>query len=538
MKIKHYIALATAAATVAACDLDTIPEGGTVTEEQKEEVVADNPEKISSDVNALKSTLTQTTIDETGVHSDFGFPSIALTQDCAGQDMVSEDHGYNWFSTPLIFRDRIPTSTDNSIQWKLFYKQIKTANDLLKTLYGNFEESERVGQVADYIGQALANRAFSYLELIQLYQFTYQGHEEALGLPIVDENTSMETAVNNPRATVREVYNMIRKDLDDAIGYLENSGIARTDKAQINAAVAHGLRARVGLLVGEYAQAAEDAQKALDLSGATPYSMEEVSVPSFNDAGANSWIWGIIITSESDVVQTGIVNWPSHLCTLTGNGYTTGVGVPVVLKRINSALFAKINDSDVRKSWWMDENLHTQALVNAYEVDGQGLFDALGMDTVPYVNVKFGPEGNVALNPQNAQDWPLMRAEEMLLVKAEALARSGNVAEGKKVLEDFLKEYRDPEYSCQASGVEEFVDEVWIQRRIELWGEGFSLKDILRLKKPIDRTGTNFSGNVTFRIEAEDPILIYNIPECETNTNKGIPADQINTIATPPAPIG
>ena len=131
-----------------------------------------------------------------------------------------------------------------------------------------------------------------------------------------------------------------------------------------------------------------------------------------------------------------------------------------------------------------------------------------------------------------------MRAEEMILIKAEALARSQGVDAGKTVLENFMKSYRAPGYVCNAGSVEDFVDEVWIQRRLELWGEGFSLKDILRLKKPIKRIGTNFAPNVTFEdIAPESAIMIYNIPEAETNTNKGITLDQINEVATPPVPM-
>ena len=126
----------------------------------------------------------------------------------------------------------------------------------------------------------------------------------------------------------------------------------------------------------------------------------------------------------------------------------------------------------------------------------------------------------------------------MLLIKAEGLARSQGVAAGKTVLESFVQTYRDPNYTCSASSLEDFIDEVWFQRRIELWGEGFSLFDILRLKKPIVRIGTNFSANVTYAdIAAESPIMIFNIPECETSANNGIPLNQINEVATPPVAI-
>ena len=135
-------------------------------------------------------------------------------------------------------------------------------------------DEEPQGQIANYIGQALASRAFDYLQLVQAYQFTYLGHEEELAVPIVTETMSEEEAMNNPLATVKDVYTQIMSDLDTAIPYLENNPVDG-DKAQINAAVAYGLRARANMLMGEYANAATDAAKALELSGATPYSIEE-----------------------------------------------------------------------------------------------------------------------------------------------------------------------------------------------------------------------------------------------------------------------
>lgn len=538
MKIKLYIALCASTVFVASCDLDKFPEGGIVTEEQKNEVIKDDAGKLSSDLNALKDNMIQfgtVSTSATTYHYDYGFPAICMIYDQAGQDMVSEDHGYNWYSDPLTFSDRIPTSTTNKLIWKLHYQHIKSANSILDNLYQAYPEAERIGDVGNYIGQALTSRAFDYLQLIQTYQFTYQGHENALGLPIVTEKTTVEEATNNPRASVKDVYEMIITDLNAGINYLEKNPISRQDKAQIDAAVAYGIRARANMLLGNYEEAANDADKALSLSGATPYTKSEVAVPSFNN-DVHSWIWGAIITSNNDVVTTGIVNWPSHLCSLTGNGYTTGTGVNTAMRRINSTLWEKIPSTDVRKSWWVDEDLQSTALNNAYGEDGPVIGPELGY--APYTNVKFGPQGDILLNTENSQDWPLMRAEEMILIKSEALARSQGVTAGKTVLEGFIKGYRDEEYTCTASSLEEFINEVWFQRRVELWGEGFSLFDILRLKKPVQRIGANFSTNVTYaEIAAESTILIYCIPECETSANKGIPLDQINEVADAPLPI-
>ena len=52
---------------------------------------------------------------------------------------------------------------------------------------------------------------YDYLNLVQIYQFTYAGHENALAVPIVTEKMSDEEMQNNPRATVQQVYDQIMK---------------------------------------------------------------------------------------------------------------------------------------------------------------------------------------------------------------------------------------------------------------------------------------------------------------------------------------
>lgn len=545
MKINKSILLLSSVFVMAACDLDKYPEGSTMTQDQKDEVISMIPERIESELNGLKSGLnvlgTLGNPNSTGYHFDYGFPAICMIYDQAGQDMTCKNDaiGYNKYISQQKFRDRITTSVFNEFIWKNYYNHLKTANDCIATLSAAFPEDKRTAKVKNYFGQALASRAFDYLQLIQTYQFTYIGHESAKGVPLVLDTMTDDEKLNNPRATVEQVYTQIMSDLNTAISYLAENPVTRKDKAQITAEVAYGLRARTNLLMGNWAAAASDAAKAC--AGARPYSIEEVSVPRFYDASDASWIWGIVITSEDGVVKTGIVNWASHLCSLTGMGYTTAASATdVSFRAINNKLWAEISASDVRKAWWVDDQLHSDALVNAYGAqNAYGWANGLFGSTIfsPYVNVKFGPEGGQIANSDNAQDWPLMRVEEMLLIEAEATGRD-NLAAGKQKLEAFVKGYRDATYICNATNLDEFIDEIWFQRRIELWGEGFSLFDVLRLKKPIKRIGTNFPAGSTFAdIAAESPLLIYTHIECETAVNKAItPADN-NEAAIPPTPV-
>ena len=186
---------------------------------------------------------------------------------------------------------------------------------------------------------------------------------------------------------------------------------------------------------------------------------------------------------------------------------------------INKELFASIPASDVRKGWWLDETGYSANLN-----DEQADYAANEAGCPPYTQMKFGCYNNVTGTSINANDIPLMRVEEMYLILAEAQAMAGDPATGAATLENFVKTYRDPQYTCAAKEgqtltAELVQDKVWFQRRIELWGEGFSYGDIMRLKKGVDRRGAGFAEHLVFNIPAGDKILIYPIPQSEMERN-------------------
>lgn len=528
--------------TTSCSDLDTNPSGSTMGDGQLNEVLAQDPSKLKSEVSGMYANM----IEYGAIaqwygdvrHYDFGYASTMMMMDASGQDEPSQVSGYNWYNKPLRFVDRTANSETTYFIWNQCYKNIKVANDVLKSV-----DLENLSDVAkSYVGQAYAMRAFEYFTLIQLYQFTYKGHEDAAGVPLVTEKTTEAEANNNPRAAVKDVYKQIMDDLNIAIDYLTDS---RSAKSEINRQVAYGLRARVNLVMQNWSDAAADAKKAAE--GYTPLSKEAAAAPGFNDVSASNWIWGNIIDESNDIVQTGILNFPSMMCSFTCNGYSP----TYACRMINSKLWKEIPSTDVRKGWWIDENLNSSIVDSKYVVhqkdeDEEGnvvkylaVYNQTGDEvadiTEPYTNVKFGAYKNQYGNELNACDIPLMRVEEMILIQAEATAMGGNVEEGKRILEDFVRTYRDPSYTCNASTAEGVQDAVWFQRRVELWGEGFSFTDLLRLKKPLDRTGANYEVSVRFNLPAESPIFLYLIPEDEENHNEALVGNNNPVVAVPKA---
>lgn len=526
MKLNNnFIIIAGITLALASCDLDKFPEGQYVSDEQKENIIESRPNLITAEANAMAARLNffGTISDDLNTyHSDYGVPAVSLQLESGGQDIVASTSGYNWFSRSQNYADRdYADASGAEFIWKIFYNHMKAANDLLKLIDANTEDAD----LQRYRGQALAARAYDYLNLVQCFQFTYAGHESALAVPIVTETKTDEELQNNPRATVGQVYEQIMNDLNQAAELLAGFD-AGSNKDQIDEAVVYGLRARANLLMQNWAAAAEDADKAIQ--GGTPQSLQEVSTPTFNSATASSWLWGILISPDNEVVTTGIINWPSHLCSFTGNGYTTLTGT---FRSVSSSLYEQIPDTDIRKQWFISPDT-TSTLVDNETVNGTPVIEYFGL--TPYVNTKFGAYQSVFGNTTNSSDWPLMRVEEMYLIKAEAEAMSGNLGAGKSTLESFVQTYRNLSFISHATSAEELQDEVWLQRRMELWGEGFALFDILRLKKPIVRKGTNYPASVQFNLDPESQIMIYRIPQCEMETNEGITDEDNNPAAERP----
>jgi hypothetical protein len=220
------------------------------------------------------------------------------------------------------------------------------------------------------------------------------------------------------------------------------------------------------------------------------------------------------------------------MCSLTGNGYSP----KTVGRYINNKLWLQIPDDDVRKGWWLDSIAKSPMLDLTWRhtYNGQVHDVFTWFNLRPYMNIKFGPYRDIYNNSTNACDVPLMRVEEMILIRAEALAMGGSLSGGRQVLEDFVRTYRQPTFTSTASTLDAFRDEIWFQRRVELWGEGFSLFDLKRLKKPLDRTGTNFPSLASFNLPPEAPILLWLIPESEMNTNRGIQSN--NPVIAIPTP--
>lgn len=534
MKVNYILpSLAVAALTFASCeDLDTAPQGSTLTTEQKSEIIAAKPERGEAGVRGIFAGYNVYMPNYTALgasrHNDFGFCSVMYFTDANLEDQSSANNGYNWAGNSLEFYDRVYTSNESQIVWNDHYSIIYSANNVCAG-YTNSEPKEDDNEGRFYYAQGLAARAAMYFSLAQLYQFTYKGNESKPCVPIITDENSAQAAIEGaPRATVQEVYDQITKDINKAVELLTSNSYKRSDKRYISLAVALGLRARINLVMQNWSAAADDAQAAIEAAaneGISPAKSDEVNKPTFTSSTEKNWMWGILIAETDDVVQSGIVNWISH-CGTFNYGYGQYSGG----HQINKKLYEQIPDTDVRKGWWSDANGKS-----SFGDDYTAYLADYGF--APYTNCKFGTYDGKLECDNNANDIPLMRVEEMYLIKAEALAKAGKSDKagksGQQVLEDFVKNHRDPAYTCGG----DVQEAVYFQKRIELWGEGLVWYDLMRLNKGIDRRGGGFDPTVVFVIPAGDPNLLWRIPMKEINANPAIAESDNNPSAPQPTPV-
>ncbi len=521
MKLNKISLLMVGALALASCsDInDQEPQSGWLTGDQKQEAQDAVPSRIDATLSGMYTMMgTPYAVygSSRGRADDFGFISAALSQDLEGADATSANNGYNWFSAACALSTRNPQYANPYMRYTLPYRQIGVANEIINSV-----DLATAEDAAKYkAAQAYAIRAFDYMALAPYFQGNYATCKDQPCVPLIKADGD---ATNNPRATVGELYDQVVSDLNTAIENL--AGYQRTDKAQIDQQVAYGLRARAYLAMGEYAKAAEDAEKAMQ--GYTPASRDEVSVPGFDDIDDANWMWGIDIT-DAQVASAGYATSASWVSSFSGDGYAAACAVTLC---INKLLFDKIPATDVRKGWWLDGNKHSPNWANLTWGSAKGdaiadlvLDDGSKVGFPAYTNVKFGLKSGIG-STLNNNDWPLMRVEEMILIEAEGLAKSGQEAKAKEVLEKFVKTYRDPSYSVTAGG-RTLADEIWFQRRVELWGEGFFVSDARRLGKNIVRfhggEDSNLSTAFQFNVSVDDPWLNMRFPKSETDNNKGI----------------
>jgi tetratricopeptide (TPR) repeat protein len=454
-------------------------------------------------------------------HYDWGYGSIMHVRDVMTEDMAIVSSSYNWYSNWQNNTSMGEGMLRTQFFWIYYWKFVQTSNNMISAL--NPESATELQR--GYLGTGHAFRAFQYLDMAQMFEFLENDKTSPvnaagnnvlnLTVPIMDENMTEEMARNNPRVSRQKMYEFILSDLDKAEEYMKTFN--RPAKTLPDLSVVYGLKARLYMWVADYANAKTYARKAIDLGKYTPTTKEQWLNKStgFNDLSTPSWMWGTQLQAEDDVVQSGILNWTSWMSNEAVFGYA-GAG-PYLM--IDARIYSLISNDDFRKLSWKAPEGHP--------LEGKTPFidPAAAADFPVYASVKFRPAGGDTkeFKVGAASAYPMMRIEEMYFIEAEAAAHQ-NAAQGKTLLEDFMKTYRYNSYVCTATGTEGVVNEIFLQKRIELWGEGTSFFDYKRLNKPVTRgySGTNHTDASRFNTTTRPAWMNFCIVRTEKNQNEAL----------------
>ncbi len=397
-----------------------------------------------------------------------GYQYFMLYMDFLGEDLVYTKSNAQFRTETDWTRHRQPTNQYPRHIYEYTYKIIANANMVIE----NIDKAEGPQQERDYIkGQAIFYRGFSHFNVVQLYGQRYDraGNNNQLGIVLRMETSTEPKA----RATVEDTYAAINSDLDEAIRLLSNVTFARTTKMHVNVHVARAIKARVLLAQGKWLEAAQMAKLVVDNSGAlmdkTGYDYKQGRMA---DATNKEWIWAKI--AQPTLETATLYNFYSYI---SNTNISYNKNTP---RAINNLLYAKITTTDIRKKLWVENVVGHVGIVippggNAYKWMSQKFI-------VDFPDGKSSSYNGAIITA----DLAFVRLPEMYLIMAEGYARGAQETNAKNALFVVAKD-RDASYTLSTKTGTDLIDEIMVQRRVELWGEGFRFLDLKRLNMNLDR---------------------------------------------------
>ncbi|MBT28040.1 MAG: hypothetical protein CMO01_00155, partial [Thalassobius sp.] len=385
--------------------------------------------------------------------------------------------------------------------WLEGYETINITNNVLSGLdvFDDVEDRNTVEGEAKFI------RAMVYFELIRFYAQPYEvGTTNSQdGVPLVLEPTRGITDESNvARSSVEAVYTQIVSDLTDA-----KSLLPAVNDEFASSSAASALLARVYLTMGNFASARDEASEVIESGN---FSLNSSFENAFNnDANSAEDIFAIQVTTQDG---TNALN--TFFATQRFGGRTGG---DIDILNAHLALYET-------KDTLLSSNLVLNGSV--FELDGDvasfitfGNGYSLG-DTIPSGETISWPlddrlmmfygetTGDVLTYKFTNQfgNVPILRLAEMYLIRAEANLEEGTTI-GATPLED-INTIRDRANAPLLASVT--LDDVYMERRLELAFEGHKIHDIKRLQGSV--------GNFAYNAEE----LVFPIPQRERNVNPNL----------------
>lgn len=376
-----------------------------------------------------------------------GWNSLLLTSDAMGNDVAVQPGKYGYIQHYSFTNINNTGSATVSQVWTLGYKSIDNMNSVIARVdgvSGTDADKKRIK------AQAYALRGYIYLNFASYYGFSYEKDSTALTVPIYTEPSTLET-VGRSREQLATVYRQAEKDLLEAyqtIGNYSRAGL----KYKIDKNVIAGLLARLYLQTNRWSLAQKYAAEAH--SGYAWMSKSEYG-RGFNDYNNAEWIWGHGQTTEQNTASYSF--------------HYKDVSSPA------SFYYSFMADPYFKENF-KDYDIRT---------------DLFEWDTERYLGGLMYKKFLFRTNMTG--DIVIMRKAEQVLIEAEAYARLNNLSAAIAKLNELrtarLKDGVETSVLPDLSKLtkDQLIEEILIERRKELFGEGFSLSDIIRLQKAVER---------------------------------------------------
>ncbi|PCH76599.1 MAG: RagB/SusD family nutrient uptake outer membrane protein [Flavobacteriaceae bacterium] len=443
-----------------------------------------NPVVLESILNGIYANMYTTGTGGTSNHDDLGQKGFDIYGDMLSSDMALSKGSYGWYTGLTQLKETIDyTENTNYKPWRFYYRIIRASNLLIKALGGNDAVVEGVN--AYNLAQAKAMRAFSYFYLTQYYIKEYDPNAKVLPL------YNSPDQPNQPKSLTKDIYDLMISDLEQAVTLLD--GFERKAKYQINQDVAKGLLAYVYAATGTSENNLKALAIAEDVAATNPITTKEDLTGGFNNVDTPSWIWGVDITVDQNL---GLVSFWGQI-----DIYTYSYAAVGNTKSMDKNLFDQIRENDYRKAQFFNTPGHK-------------------FELTPYKKF-YNENRKIFGNRTVTDDYVYMRTEEMILLAAEMAAKENKEGVAKSHLTNLLSnrfdDAKDYAYIDGLSG-QDLLDEISLQTRIEMWGEGKSYLNMKRNKLTTNR-GPNHLNHVGEDIKYNDERLTFEIPQAEIQDN-------------------
>lgn len=407
------------------------------------------------------------------------------------------------------------------------YSIINEANNILSSVALDKPDSELTQNQCWLKACSLTFRAHAYYRVMQVYAPRWADSKNGDEYCIVLRLKSAEEN-DHPLNTCNEVYDQMYSDLKEAIELFKNVPQDKASRGTSlfypDGSVAQGILARMALLKNDYKTAQEMAHAARQ---GYPLMTAKEICGGFMDT-CKGWMWAPAMD------PLGIYYWgfgPHYACNghyVNSWGYTSSMDwnlyrqmkvtdaraqlffgplvvdiAPELAAEIGVTKddFFTVTTSVPRSNLSItgsgetpqdDMNKKMLKFIRKYgdqvkatyrkdKIDPKGIYPQNKYGMAIGIHYKF--QGN---DDGYTSCWPpFMRAEEMLLTEAEAAYMNGDITTAGNCIKELMA-VRDASYQLTATGAD-LLAEIKLQRKLELWGEGFSWFDYKRWGEVIDR---------------------------------------------------